>query len=155
MWSVSQLVPIDLVSHHASHRKLETVVLTSFASFSSTSTSSINIKATANIHSWFRRKDLERFSVQAESCLEIFAQFSIDPLSVLLPFFAFCPDGPFAVGMPGVHDLVHLAVWKWNQWYGQQDTASIYTWIYTWILTWIYVSIIQPSFWWGYNRWFH
>ena len=111
----SQLVPIDSVSHHASHRKLETVVLTSFASFSSTSTSSINIKATANIHSWFRRKDLERFSFQAESCLEIFAQFLIDPLSVLPPFFAFCPDGPFAVGMPGVHDLVHISVWKWNQ----------------------------------------
>ena len=111
----SQSVPIDSVSHHASHRKLETVVLTSFASFSSTSTSSINIKATANIHSWFRRKDLERFSVQAESCLKIFAQFPIDPLSVLLPFFAFCPDGPFAVGMPGVHDLVHISVWKWNQ----------------------------------------
>ena len=37
-WSL--LVPIDLVSHHDSHRKLETVVLTSFASFSYTSTSS-------------------------------------------------------------------------------------------------------------------
>ena len=46
MWSVSQLVRIDLVSHHASHRKLETVVLTSFASFRSTSSSDKGIVST-------------------------------------------------------------------------------------------------------------
>ena len=65
MCSVSQLVPIDSVSHHASHRKLETVVLTSFAFSSSTSAKGIVSTTTS-------KKDI--FEILTQGCQSIRAE---------------------------------------------------------------------------------